>query len=346
MSYKHLAGRLIETQRSMLGDPAIDIARSTEGITVTDDGNVAAVDGDGRVVVDELARRYTGMLGDAAENRLMAAAREFEDELTLPPSLGGPEEFDAGHRDPAAHDPGGSGPAAHDPGGSGPAAHDPAGPDSGREDSSGVVTPADATPEVDSQTEEPQTAESTAPPTAPSGAVSDGGTTRVVSPTPRGPGEIVSPTPGEAGRPDSATESYERAADDERMDDVTTDEEGVDGESTDSGVSLSEPITVDYSVASTVPAGERADRDLSSVYLMPGDGGGFQPPVAVADAVVDTITDATELGRDDLGEFDDDIDTERLLATLSGENGETISFQLDVADLTVTFHRSGSLAVH
>jgi hypothetical protein len=336
MSYKHLAGRLIETQRSMLGDPAIDIARSTEGITVTDDGNVAAVDGDGRVVVDELARRYTGMLGGAAENRLMAAAREFEDELTLPPSLGGPEEFDAGHRDPAAHDPSGAGPVAHDP----------AGPDSGSEDSAEVDTPAEAGPEFDSQIGGPQTAESTAPPTAPSGAVSDGGTTRVVSPTPRGPGEVVSPTPGEAGRPDSATESYERAADDERVDDVTTDEEGVDGESTDSGVSLSEPITVDYSVASTVPAGERADRDLSSVYLMPGDGSGFQAPVAVADAVVDTITDATALGREDLGDFDDDIDTERLLATLSGENGETISFQLDVGDLTVTFHRSGSLAVH
>mgnify|MGYP000126755689 CR=1 FL=1 len=301
MSYKHLAGRLIETQRSMLGEPAIDIARSIEGITVTDDGNVAAVDGDPRVVVDELARRYTGMLGGAAENRLLAAAREFEDELALPPSLGGPEEFEAGHRDPAAHEPGASGPATPDPA------------------------------EPDSSTEGPQTTESTAPPTSPSGAVSDGGTTRVVSPTPSGPGEIVSPTPGHAGRPDTTTESYERAADDEPG---------------DTSVSLSEPITVEYSLASTVPAAERADRGLASVYLMPAHGGGFQAPVAVEDAIVDAITGATELGREDLGEFADDIDTERLLATLSGENGETISFQLDVADLTVTFHRSGSLAVH
>jgi len=301
MSYKHLAGRLIETQRSMLGEPAIDIARSTEGITVTEDGNVAAVDGDPRVVVDELARRYTGMLGGAAENRLLAAAREFEDELALPPSLGGPEEFDAGHRDPAAHEPDGAGPSTSNP------------------------------VEPDSPTGGPETTESTAPPTSPSGAVSDGGTTRVVSPTPSGPGEIVSPTPGHAGRPDTTSESYERAADDEPA---------------DAGVSLSEPITVEYSLASTVPAGERADRDLASVYLMPGHGGGFQAPVAVENAIIDAITGATELGREDFGEFADEIDTERLLATLSGENGETISFQLDVGDLTVTFHRSGSLAVH
>jgi hypothetical protein len=346
MSYKHLAGRLIETQRSMLGEPAIDIARSTEGITVTDDGNVAAVDGDARAAVDELARRYTGMLGEAAENRLMAAAREFEGELVLPPSLGGPEEFDAGHRDPAAHDPSGDGPAARDS----------TEADSADDAATEVDSAGTAAPDVDSQVTGPQTAESTAPPTAPSGAVSDGGTTRVVSPTPRGPDEVVSPTPGDVGRPDTTRESYERAADDANgggataedttSDDLTPDDTRGDEESVGSGISLSEPITVDYSVASTVPAGAQAERDLSSVYLMPGDGSGFHAPVTVADAVVDTITDATELGREDLGEFADDIDTERLLATLAGENGETISFQLDVADLTVTFHRSGSLAVH
>lgn len=92
MSYEHLTGRLIETQRSMIGGSAIDIARSVEGITVTGDGNVTAVTGDERAVVGELARRYTDMLGEAAERRLVAAAREFETELVLPPALGGPED--------------------------------------------------------------------------------------------------------------------------------------------------------------------------------------------------------------------------------------------------------------
>lgn len=91
MSYKHLTGRLIETQRSMIGEPAIRIARSVDGITVSDQGTVTAIDGDGRAVVAELAERYTDVLGGAAERRLQAAADEFADELLLPPELGGPE---------------------------------------------------------------------------------------------------------------------------------------------------------------------------------------------------------------------------------------------------------------
>lgn len=91
MSYKHLTGRLIETQRSMIGEPAIRIARSVDGITVSDEGAVKAVDGDGMAVVADLADRYTDVLGGAAERRLQAAADEFADELRLPPELGGPE---------------------------------------------------------------------------------------------------------------------------------------------------------------------------------------------------------------------------------------------------------------
>jgi hypothetical protein len=94
MSYTHLAGRLIETQRSMLGQPAIDIAQSVEGLTVTDDGNVTGIDGDERAVVGVLADRYARMLGTAAEARLRTAAEEFADELLLPPALGGPEDAD------------------------------------------------------------------------------------------------------------------------------------------------------------------------------------------------------------------------------------------------------------
>ena len=351
MSYKHLAGRLIETQRSMLGEPAIEIARSTEGITVTDDGNVTAVDGDGRVVVDALARRYTDMLGGAAEDRLLAAAREFEAELALPPSLGGPEEFDAGHRDPAAHDPTGTGPATLDPADADSAEADVEDADSAEEDIEGPGSPGDDVESPDSRGDVAVTGspsvESTGTASPRSGAVSDGGTvevqagrstgteggaTRVVSPTPTGPGEVVSPTPDDTDRDGTTTESYERA-----VDDAPTDDEPV--------VTLSEPVTVEYTVASTVTGGGAAT-DLSSVYLMPGDGSGFQAPVAVADAVADAVVSATALDREDLGEFEDDVDVERLLATLGGENGETVSFQLDIGDLTVTFHRSGSLAVH
>ncbi len=89
MSYNHLAGRLIEVQRSMLGQPAITIAQSIGGITVSNDGNVKTIEGDGREIIGQLFERYTQMLGDPAENRLRTAASEFEDELDLPQALGG-----------------------------------------------------------------------------------------------------------------------------------------------------------------------------------------------------------------------------------------------------------------
>jgi len=111
MSYTHLAGRLIETQRSMLGESAIEIARSTEGITVTDNGAVETVEGDERAVVGELVEQYTALLGGAAEQRLLTAAREFEDELVLPAALGGPETVAASDRNPAVGSASAAGPS-------------------------------------------------------------------------------------------------------------------------------------------------------------------------------------------------------------------------------------------
>jgi hypothetical protein len=87
MSYTHLAGRLIEVQRSMLGQPAITIAQSIDGLRVSPDGNVTAIDSDKGEVIATLFDRYTDILGDPAENRLRTAAIEFEDELALPPNL-------------------------------------------------------------------------------------------------------------------------------------------------------------------------------------------------------------------------------------------------------------------
>lgn len=87
MSYTHLAGRLIEVQRSMLGQPAVTIARSLDGLQVTPDGNVTDIKGERAAVVERLFDRYTEMLGDPAERRLRTATGEFADELDLPAKL-------------------------------------------------------------------------------------------------------------------------------------------------------------------------------------------------------------------------------------------------------------------
>jgi hypothetical protein len=88
-SYERLAERLIETQRTMIGKRAVDIARSVEGLSVTDDGAVADVEADDRTVLDELVRAYVDVMGDSARTRLTEVASEYDD-LTLPETLGGP----------------------------------------------------------------------------------------------------------------------------------------------------------------------------------------------------------------------------------------------------------------
>ncbi|ELZ21764.1 hypothetical protein C475_18496 [Halosimplex carlsbadense 2-9-1] len=266
MSYEHLAGRLIETQRSMLGPSAVDIARSIGGIAVDDDGTVTEIGDDKRAAVDTLARRYVDMLGDAAESRLRSAAREFEDELLLPPSLGGPDPSERPRHDRAAPGPG----TAASP-------------------SAGHAT----------------------------GAVSDGGTVAVgPSPTDDEFSDAIDRTNGvESGGP---------SGDDSEVDTV------------------SEPVTVEYTVASDL-SGVVAD-DLDSVYLLPESGDGWQAPISVERAVVDLVSETATVSDATVAGVVDAIDPMRLVATLDGDAGETVSFVHD--GIAVTFHRSGSLAVH
>lgn len=267
MSYKHLAGRLIETQRSMLGKSALNIARSVEGLTVGDDGSVTAVAGDGHAVVETLSQRYIEVLGSAAERRLLAAAGEFEGDLILPPSLGGPEEY----------------------------------ADAARDRSVPQTTTADP---------DPTAADSSA------GAFSDGGTVSLQSPV---------DTDGPVG-----TENTDRPTDaEEVLQEVSA---------------IPEPVKVEYTVASSIPDAGSSDTDLGSVYLMSLEDDDWQAPVSVANAVRDALSDVTDLSGDGIDAFVDAIDSDRLLATLDGEHGETVSFHLE--GITVTFHRSGSLAVH
>jgi hypothetical protein len=409
MSYKHLAGRLIETQRSMLGEPAIEIARSTEGITVTDDGTVTGVEGDGRAVVDELARRYTDMLGSAAEMRLLAAAREFEDELSLPASLGGHADVDPAHRDPSTHDPAGPGLAAHD-GAADAGADDPTDTDAEdgdpAVDDSGDGAPSDAesgdgdpatleprstrTPDAPESATEPGQAAGAHGPDPDTGAVSDGGAvesgssadgaTRVVSPTPSGPNEVVSPTPsgptgvvsptpGSSGRPredagsrpdgrvvetpdvsttaDSADarEDGTGASGDARGGEPVSYERAVDD---DAEIDLEDPVTTRYTVASDLGAVDDATADLSSVYLLPDGAEGWQVPVAVEEAVASAVAEALDCEPAAVGNVSAAVDVDRLLPTLRGERGDTVSFELrgPLRGLTVTFHHTGALAIH
>ena len=255
----------------MLGKSAVKIARSVEGISVDDDGSVTAITGDRRAVVETLSEQYREVLGSAAENRLLAAAREFEDDVVLPPSLGGPDPHADTTRDGPVQEP-----ATVDPAVAGPTATD---------------SSADA--------------------------MSDGGTVAVQS-----PGGTDEPA-------DAVDEPTDRVRADEALQEVA---------------SIPEPVKVEYTVTSSIPDVTDTDTDLGSVYLMPLADDGWQTPVSIADAVAWALSDATGLSSDDIDAFVDAIEPDRRLTTLDGENGETVSFQRQ--EITVTFHRTGSLAVH
>lgn len=270
MSYKYLTGRLIETQRSMIGEPAIEVARSIDGLDVTDDGTVKAIEGDGYDVVAELSDRYTDILGNAAADRLVAAANEFEDDLLLPPALGGPEDPVAAARDERTDQPRPAGAAS---------------------DAASV------------------------------GVASDGGTVAMQSDADGTQGASASDVERPTGPSGAGTQSTDQK-----------------------DVSVPEPRTFEYTLASAIPADDYAATSLASVYLMPAGDSEWQAPVTVEAAVVDAVSEATDLAPDDVPTPIESIDSERLFATLDDDYGETVSF--GVAGVTVTFHRSGSLAVH
>ena len=194
--------------------------------------------------------------------------------------------------------------------------------------------------------------------------------TEVVSPTPSGPGEVVSPTPGASGRPRenagrhtdgrvvetpdvSTTAGTTTDAAESHDDGMAASEDGepvsyeraVDD---DSEIALDEPVTVRYTVASDLGTIDDATADLSSVYLLPDGEDDWQVPVAVEEAVAGAVAEALDCEPAAVGNATAPVDVDRLLATLRGERGDTVSFELrgPLDGLTVTFHHTGSLAVH
>jgi hypothetical protein len=96
MSYERLAARLIETQQAVFGARAVDVARSVPGLDIDEDGEVTGIDpGEEheRDVIVALVEEYVEIMGESAHDRLDEAAAEFEDDLVLPETLGGPAEL-------------------------------------------------------------------------------------------------------------------------------------------------------------------------------------------------------------------------------------------------------------
>lgn len=87
-TYEMLIESAIDRERDVIGDEAIERARSIEGLTVDDHGTVDAVDRDGKAVLGDLIDEYVAASGDVAA---FLIARRIEnlphDELVLPDNL-------------------------------------------------------------------------------------------------------------------------------------------------------------------------------------------------------------------------------------------------------------------
>lgn len=64
--FETLIEAAIDRERDVMGEQAIAVARSVEGLTVADDGSVDAVDGDGKRVLGDLVDSYVAASGDVA----------------------------------------------------------------------------------------------------------------------------------------------------------------------------------------------------------------------------------------------------------------------------------------
>lgn len=87
-TYEMLIEAAIDRERDVIGEEAIERARSIDGLGVDDDGTVDAVDRDGKAVLGELIDEYVAASGDVAA---FLIARRIEnlphDELELPDNL-------------------------------------------------------------------------------------------------------------------------------------------------------------------------------------------------------------------------------------------------------------------
>jgi hypothetical protein len=277
MNYGALAERLIEAQRPMLGQRAIDVAQSVDGLSVDDDGAVESVDGGDvhdRSVIAALVDEYVSIMGQSAHNRLDDAVAEFEGDLVLPENLGGPAEIDGADADA---------------------------PDAGDADDADTG----ATTETTTEATGGSTAES---------------------------------RPGE--EPTTDAEPAESGA-------GTAGAAGAEGDADHTGADPDEVVTNIWGEEHESEAGDTdadpTDVDIESVYITVTDEGGWEQPVPVGRAIVEAVTNVTDLAEEDLDDLSTYVDTHRIVRLLETDTTDPVSFEIEGHD--VTLHADGGIHV-
>lgn len=323
MSYERLAERLIETQQTMLGQRAVDIAASVDGLSVENDGSVSDVaDGD-REVVGALVEEYTTIMGGSAASRLESTAAEFEEDLLLPQNLGGPEpvpdDSDATVDDQPTDEP----PVSE-------------------------TTDETAPAESDGSAAQP-VRKATNPPTIDDIAEPSGSDAAPSRPKPSPSGGSVVESHQDVTKlweEDDGTENRTDGSDSDA--DVPGDVDDDPGASTgtaddDGGVTVVEQ----EAEASGSPDESVDEQDLSdsvdSVYVTRTDEHGWETPVPVGKAITDAVVDATDVDAAEVGDLSTYVDTDRVITLLETDRSIPVSFRVE--GHSVTLHPDGDVTV-
>jgi hypothetical protein len=76
--YKQLMNEIIEKQSAILGpDIAILKARNVDGLDINDDGEVTAVDGDPKAILENLIDQYVNLSGQIVKSTLSSVFSKY-----------------------------------------------------------------------------------------------------------------------------------------------------------------------------------------------------------------------------------------------------------------------------
>ena len=121
---------------------------------------------------------------------------------------------------------------------------------------------------------------------------------------------------------DSADAGYEPAESDEVVTNIWGEEHESEADDTDA---------------------DPTDVDIESVYITVTDEGGWEQPVPVDRAIVDAITNVTDLTEEDLADLSAYVDTHRIVRLLETDATDPVSFEVEGHD--VTLHADGGIHV-
>lgn len=75
--------------------------------------------------------------------------------------------------------------------------------------------------------------------------------------------------------------------------------------------------------------------DIESVYVTVEDDGGWETPAPVRTVIVDAVTGATDIERDDVGDLSEYVDPDRIVRLFETDASDSLSFRIEGHEITL-----------